>query len=395
MTNNTKNVIQKGDFRILIGNSNKIHNAHRINADIKIFEKFCEGRYCEHLPRITSRISGMHSIPHHITSAKALENAWGVEIPKPALKLRKLMMNASQYSTQLMHYLAITTPDLKTIYYGDPSIPEVLQVLNKFTKYDVSNLQMMDFGQRLVAELGGKVIHPISVIIGGIEKPMKESSRDKFLKQINRQIELTEQLVKDGVKVIEDNWNIITKVDEVPANNFGITNNGTHGLYEGILRIVDKDGKKTDYEIKDYKSALETNNMTRSNSLAMINAADNMATPLAEEELKIFKDKNGIVSNNLFMVQWARLIELLESIECIKDLLEDSDICNSNCKTLDINPNEAEGIGITSTSRGLLIHHLWSDSEGICKKINIFDENIHIKDIENTYNIISKQINKI
>ena len=85
-----------GGLRIVIGDDGKVKDAQFNVTSTRFFEKLCEGRNIEHVPRITTRICGMCPIPHHLTPIKAIEDAWGVKIPNPALKLRKLLINAKK-----------------------------------------------------------------------------------------------------------------------------------------------------------------------------------------------------------------------------------------------------------------------------------------------------------
>lgn len=392
------NTIQHGNTKLIIDGDLKIQEAKEEIASIKVFEKFSEGRHCEHIPRITTRICGTCSVPHHLTATKALEDAWGVIIPSAALKLRKLMMNAQQYAFHTMQFYAITEPDFSVLTYGNPTIKTSVQILNKIPDIGTIALKMANFGQNLVGRIGGKPVHPISSIVGGMKKPLTEFDRDSFLKQIDDQMELTQQTLEKGLKTVEDSWKIIEKVGVLQAHYLGMTNNGVHDIYEGKLRVASPEGEKIDYDISKYRDILVDNKPNggyRSNSLATINVVDKMGTPLADEALNTFREKTGTISHHLFGLQWARLIEILCAIEIVKSLLEDPDICNPDCKTLDIEPKEDNGIGITGTPRGLLLYHIWSDENGMCKKLNIInDSSINLEDTEKSLKFVMNQFEK-
>ncbi|MHA2400383.1 MAG: Ni/Fe hydrogenase subunit alpha [Promethearchaeota archaeon] len=378
----------------------------------RFFEKFLEGRYCEHIPRITPRICGICPIPHHLAPTKAVEDAWGVEIPTPALKLRQLLINAKQYSSHALHFYALAAPDFLLGPMADPALRNVVHVINQMPDVGAMALKMMDFGQKLCQEIGGKSVHPISAIVGGMKKPMNESARDLFLKQINDQVEWTKKTVEIGLKVVEDYWDVVANVGVVPTYYAGMTKNGVHDIYEGDIRIVTPDGDKIDYAPQKYLDALGEHipehsyathmyykpagypdGIYRANTLAMTNAADKMATPLADEALQAMKAKIGQVSHHTFAYHWARLIELVESVEMIATLLQDPDIVNPDCKTLDVQPREADGVGLVEAPRGLLLYHIWSDSEGICKKANLLVATNHnIAGIEKTLMHVAKQV---
>ncbi|MFX1588386.1 MAG: Ni/Fe hydrogenase subunit alpha, partial [Promethearchaeota archaeon] len=358
------------------------------------------------------RICGICPIPHHLTPTKAVEDAWGVQIPEPAYKLRQLLQNAKQYSSHALHFYALAAPDFLLGPFADPALRNVVHVISKMPDVGAMALKMMDFGQKLCAEIGGKSVHPISAIVGGMKKPMDEAARDKFLKQVDEQIEFTKKTVEIGLKVVEDYWDVVANVAVVPTYYVGLTKNGVHDIYDGDIRIVTPEGEKIDYPPQRYLDALGEHipehsyathmyykpagypeGIYRANTLAMINAADKMATPLADGALKAFREKTGPISHHTFAYHWARLIELVESVELIATYLKDPDIVSPDCKTLDVEPREGNGVGVTEAPRGLLLYNIWSDAEGICKKANLLVATNHnIAGIEKTLMHTAKQV---
>jgi len=401
-----------GGLRIVLGDDGKVKDAQFSITSTRFFEKFLEGRYCEHIPRITPRICGICPIPHHLAPTKAVEDAWGVEIPTPAYKLRQLLMNAKQYSSHALHFYALAAPDFLLGPFADPALRNVVHVISQMPDVGAMALKMMDFGQKLCAAVGGKSVHPISAIVGGMKKALDEDVRDTFIKQINDQVEWSKKTVEIGLKVVEDYWDVVANVGVVPTFYAGMTKNGVHDIYEGDIRIVSPDGQKFDYPPQQYldvlgehipehsyathmyyKPAGYPEGIYRANTLAMTNAADKMATPLADEALQAMKAKIGQVSHHTFAYHWARLIELVESIEMIATLLQDPDIVNPDCKTLDVQPKEGSGVGLVEAPRGLLLYNIWSDSDGICKKANLLVATNHnIAGIEKTLMHVAKQV---
>ena len=401
-----------GGLRIVLGDDGKVKDAQFNITSTRFFEKFCEGRYAEHVPRITPRICGICPIPHHLTPTKAVEDAWGVKIPEPARKLRILLQNAKQFSSHVLHFYALAAPDFLLGPFADPAKRNVVHVINKMPEVGAMAMKMMDFGQKLCAAVGGKSVHPISAIVGGMKKPLDEDVRDKFLKMVPEQVDFMLKTVDIALKVVEDYWDVIANVGVVPTYYLGMTNNGVHDIYEGDLRIVTPEGKKIDYDVHNYLDALGEHipahsyathmyykpagypeGIYRANTLAMINAADKMATPLADGALKAFRDKVGPISHHTFGYHWARIIECVESIEMVATLLKDPDIVNPDCKTLDVEPREGNGVGVTEAPRGILLYHIWTDFEGICKKLNLLVATNHnIAGIEKTLMHVAKQV---
>ncbi len=401
-----------GGLRIVLGDDGTVQDVQFNIQSTRFFEKFLEGRYMEHVPRITTRVCGICPIPHHLAPLKAVEDAWGVQIPEPARKLRQLLMNAKQYSSHAIHFYALAAPDFLVGPFADPALRNVVHVINKMPDVGAMALKMMDFGQKLCAAVGGKSVHPIVGIPGGMKKALDEDVRDKFLKVIDEQIEFSKKTVEIGLKVVEDYWDVVANVGVVPTYYLGMTNKGVHDIYEGDLRIVSPDGEKTDYTPQKYLDALGEHipahsyathmyykpagypeGIYRANTLAMINCADKMATPLADEALQAMRAKLGNTPHFTFAYHWARLIELVESIEMIATLLQDPDVVNPDCKTLDVQPREGDGVGLVEAPRGILLYHLFGDAEGIVKKANMLVATNHnIAGIEKTLMHVAKQV---
>jgi F420-non-reducing hydrogenase large subunit len=82
-----------------------------IVPELRGFEKFCEGRPVEEMPRITQRICGVCPIAHHMAAAKAGDAVYHVEIPPTAKKLRELMYSAFFVADHATHFYILGGPD--------------------------------------------------------------------------------------------------------------------------------------------------------------------------------------------------------------------------------------------------------------------------------------------
>jgi coenzyme F420-reducing hydrogenase alpha subunit len=60
---------------------------------------------------------------------------------------------------------------------------------------------------------------------------------------------------------------------------------------------------------------------------------------------------------------------------------------------LEVEPREGVGVGVTEAPRGVLLYNIWSDADGICKKLNLLVATNHnIAGIEKTLMHTAKQI---
>ncbi|MBD3185197.1 Ni/Fe hydrogenase subunit alpha [Candidatus Bathyarchaeota archaeon] len=378
-----------GDVKVILNDDGTVKDVKLMISSTRFFEKFAEGRQAEFLPRITPRICGICPIPHHLTPTKAIEDAWDVKITEPARKLRKLMINAKQYSSHALHFFALAAPDF---LYG-PLAPRekrnVVSVIGALPEVGKMALKMMDFGQNLCAELGGKSIHPVTAVPGGQTKVLTEERRDYFLNQIEEQVDFAKQTVDLGLKVVNDYMDVIKNVANVPTYYIGLTMDGVHDIYEGNLRVMDHDGNYEDFAPRNYLDAIAEHvvphsyathvyakkagypeGLVTTNALAMLNTAEKMATPMAQEAFEKFRDTVGRPCHMQFAGHWARIIEIVEALEMCATLLKDPDIVSDDIMVSGVEPKEAMGVGMTEAPRGILIYNVWTDEKGIIKKLN-------------------------
>ena len=106
----------------------------------------------------------------------------------------------------------------------------------------------------------------------------------------------------------------------------------------------------------------------RATPLSRLNAADGMATPLAQAEYERFYDTlGGKPVHNTLATHWARLIELLYAAERALELAQDPEITGDDIRTL---PTETptEGVGIVEAHAGTLTHHYLTDNRPASQK---------------------------
>ena len=71
-----------GGLRLVMSEDGKTVKDVQFNITAtRFFEKLCEGRYAEHVPRITNRICGICPVPHHLAATKSVEaSRWRLPI---------------------------------------------------------------------------------------------------------------------------------------------------------------------------------------------------------------------------------------------------------------------------------------------------------------------------
>ncbi|WXG44127.1 MAG: Ni/Fe hydrogenase subunit alpha [Promethearchaeati archaeon SRVP18_Atabeyarchaeia-1] len=397
----------------MLDKSGKVKDARFDTTNARFFEKFLEGRRAEDAPIIAPRICGICPEPHHLASVKAVEAAWDIDPPRPAKKLRELLINGKQIASHALSFYALAAPDFVVGPFADPAVRNVVTVINKLPDVGKKALELMHIGQELCGIVGGKAIHPITAIPGGMSKPLEEDRRDYLIKRISRALDLSQFTLDLAKQIISDYWDVVSKIAVVETYYVGLTNNGVHTIYDGNIRVMGPNGKiETDSPPKQYLSFLSEQIVThsyvthvfykpagypagiwRAGPLPRINVVDRMATPLAQAALTELREKVGRPCHATFAYHWARMIELVAAAERAKELLEDKEIVDPDVKNEVVRTKEGNGVGAVEAPRGTLIHNYWTDREGIITKANlIVATNNNAGAIDKSLKVASKQI---
>ncbi|PWH14359.1 MAG: Ni/Fe hydrogenase subunit alpha [Anaerolineae bacterium] len=356
------------------------------------FEKFCEGRLYFEMPQITPRICGICPVSHHLAAAKAGDALTGQTPPRPASLLRELMHMGQIIQSHGMHFFELAGPDLLLGFDAAPEIRNVVGLIGANPDLTVKAVMLRKFGQEIIKTLGGRKIHPTFAVPGGVNKALKVEERDAILKGVDAAIETIQiglQIMKDWA---EKNMEDINKFAVFQTGYFGlITPENGLELYEGKVRLIDRNGAELErFPIADYLDYIAEHvepwsylkfpyykkmgwpeGVYRVGPLGRLNISDKIDTPLANEELKVFKSLNGgkPVENTLYY-HYARLIEALFAAERVRVLCEDKDILSTDILNTRKNYT-GHGVGVIEAPRGTLIHDYTADEHGKLTRVNL------------------------
>jgi NAD-reducing hydrogenase large subunit len=371
---------------------NTVDHAYMHVNEFRGFEKFCEGRLYFEMPQITPRICGICPVSHHLAAAKASDALTGQTPPRPASMLRELMHMGQVIQSHGMHFFELAGPDLLLGFDASPEIRSVVGLIGANPELTVKAVQLRKFGQEIIKTLGGRKLHPVFAVPGGVNKALTMSERDSILQGVDTAVETLQlgiQIMKDWA---EKNMEDINKFAVFPTGYFGLTTpeNGLE-LYDGDIRLISREGKPLEkfpvanyldhiaehvepwsyLKFPYYKKLGYPGGVYRVGPLGRLNLAEKIDTPLANEELKAFKQlNNGKMVENTLYYHYARLIEALFAAERARVLCEDKDITSTDILNTRKNYT-GHGVGVLEAPRGTLIHDYTADENGKLLKVNL------------------------
>ena len=114
-----------GDIRIRIENGKLIECVWKVVETPRFFEVMFKGLSIEMAPLLASRICGICSISHSIASARAIERALKIEIPKAAQKVRLLAKHAETLQSHILHLFFYQGPIFSINPVSFPSCKQI------------------------------------------------------------------------------------------------------------------------------------------------------------------------------------------------------------------------------------------------------------------------------
>lgn len=393
-----------GKIDIFLDEEGNVANAYLLIPELRGFEKFAEGRPVEEMPRITPRICGVCPEAHHMASAKACDAVYHVEVPSAGKKLRELLYSAFYVADHATHFYILAGPDF--VLGPDAPVAErnILGLIHKVgLEIGGRVIKCRGMAMDIIGTLGGKTIHPVCAIPGGMSKAINEEERARFEEIAREEVEFalfTLQVFRDIVlknKAYVDM--ILSDAYTMPTYYMGLVDeNNKVNFYDGKVRVVDPDGKEfVKYSPDQYLDVVaehvepwtylkfpflkkvgwkgfvtgKDSGVYQATPLSRLNAADGMATPKAQEAYEEFYSTlGGKPVHHTLATHWARLIELLYAAERLLELTTDPEITDPHVRNIPTQ-TPTEGVGIVEAPRGTLTHHFVTDEKGIVQKANL------------------------
>jgi NAD-reducing hydrogenase large subunit len=370
---------------IQLDDSGKVAGTQFHVTQVRGFEKFTEGRPFYEMPSITARICGICPVSHLLASAKAGDAIMAVNIPPTARKLRELVHCAQFVQSHALSFFYLSSPDFLLGMDSDPAARNVLGVIAAHPDIARDGIELRKFGLQLIEGLAVERVHPSWIVPGGVSTPLAPQVRDRVLAELPAARAIATRTIQFFKSALDGQKENIEFFGSAPSMYAGLVNRqGNFQVYDGWLRFRGPNGEivadaiaSEDYaswiaeaSVRDsylkapyFKPKGFPDGQYRVGPLARLNVADGCGTPLADAELREFRQRYGAPAHSSFLYHYARLIEVLYALERMEVLLSDPTILEKHVRAT-AGVNLLEGVGVIEAPRGVLIHHYKVNEEG-------------------------------
>jgi len=393
-----------GKIDIFLDGQGDVERAYFQVPELRGFEVFCLGRPAEDMPQLTSRICGVCPTAHHMASTKALDALYQTEPTSAGRKIRELVYNTFALEDHALHVFVLGGPDF---IVGPDAPAEQRNIVGVIQKVGLeAGKRVITTRKRLrelIAYFGGKVVHPVMGLPGGVSKALQPADLPGF-----------QQLAQDGLDFALWTLEVFKKIVlENPAYVSTITSDTyTHktcymgmvdeqnrvNFYDGKLRVVDCQGREifkfspqqyrdfvaehvepwsymkfTFLKPRGWQGFVEgvDSSVYAVGPLARLNVADGMATPRAQAAYEeFFKTLGGRPVHHTLATHWARVIEMIYAAERMVQLINDPEIVSPEVRRVPQTVPKT-GVGVVEAPRGTLVHHYETDERGLIRMANL------------------------
>jgi len=325
----------------------------------RLFESMMRGRRFDEAPLITSRICGICSPNHQLTSIKAVEAALGVVPSERTLLMRKLLVYGSYLQNHATHLYLLAAPD----YVGTPS---VFPLAGSHPEVVARALRIKKLGNDLCTLVGGRPVHPITAVIGGFTSEPDAEKLAGFGAALHAAAE-------DAAATVELFSQFPVPDFQTAGEMLALVADDDYAIYDGDTAALDAGWRRPAAEYKDFieETVVGHSNAKHSTvggrtfmvgSLPRLNLNWERLMPAA----RVVAVKAGMrpISRNTFHNNVCQAIELVDAAERCAGYVEQLLELGGSVEPVSFSVQAGEGGSATEAPRGTLYHSVSIDDDG-------------------------------
>lgn len=374
-----------------IGDDGSLVSAGLVVNELRGFERILAGMEADRMPLITARICGVCPAAHHLAASKALDNAAGVTAPPAAQLLRELLCLGHLIHSHVLSIFVLEGPDLVFGLDSDPAESNVAGIVRANPELAKKALRCRTLGQKIGEMVGGRGIHPVTSVAGGVSFVLdsgKKSQLQSWIEEINTLVPELAVAAKELLLRLIDQHPSLLSDWVIPSWHFGTVQDGKTAMLDGTLRAVDATGRvKAEFPAGDYDKYMEETVVDwsymkevrllhdrarhdyRVGPLARVNLSEGFGTEAADFELASLRKIGGDPCHAVAFQAYARVVEILYAAERALQIIHDPLIFGET--RVPVVFRGGRGVAHVEAPRGTLIHDYDIDENGIVRSANL------------------------
>ena len=353
----------EGGLRITITDGQVVDARFDIFEPPRLFEGFLVGRSFEELPDLTARVCGICPVAYQMSSVQAIEDAFGTGVDGQLRRLRRLLYCGEWISSHALSIYLLNAPD----FLGYES---AFAMANDHPEQVRRGLALKRLGNDIVALLGGREIHPVSVRPGGFWRVPTRAELAPLLERLRRGKEEAQRAVT---------WVASFPLPDLSVDRefVALAHPAEYAMNEG--RLVSSAG--LDIAAREFERHIVEDQVARSTArhASIRGRGAYFVGPLARVNLnfdRLTADAQGAArasgvpfpNANVFTSIVARAIELLHAVDEARQIVETYERPEP-CVVVE--PRAGVGYGLTEAPRGALYHRYEFDERGIVRSARL------------------------
>ena len=388
-----------GKVTLLLDEANRIQQVRLHIVEFRGFEKFIEGRPYWEVPVMVQRLCGICPVSHHLAAAKAFDRVVGaMPVTASADRVRRLMHYGQMLQSHALHFFHLSSPDLLFGFDSPVAQRNIVGVAQAHPEIAKKGILLRKFGQEVIRITSGKRVHGTGAVPGGINKLVTAEERDTLKRELPQMLQWAQESVDIAKQLHAQNPALYNQFGAFRSNLLSLVRpDGAMDFYDGVLRVRDANGQILFDQVSDQsyldlieeevrswsymkfphlKSLGREQGWYRVGPLARVQNCDFIPTPRAEAERQAFVAwGQGELVHATLAYHWARMIEMLHSVEVIAELLDDPALLSGDLLTT--GARQRSGVGIIEAPRGTLIHDYDVGDDDLVTRCNLIVSTTH------------------
>ncbi|WP_455379681.1 Ni/Fe hydrogenase subunit alpha, partial [Petrachloros mirabilis] len=320
-------------------------------------------RHYSEVADIVARICGICPVAYQMSAVHALEQAFDIQVSREIRDLRRLIYCAEWIESHALHVHMLHAPDFLGYQSG-------IEMAKDHRGSVERGLRLKKTGNRLLALLGGRSVHPVSVKVGGFSRVPKRNEltnlTDELLWARDAAVETVRWVASFEKPDFRQDY---TFVALAPENEYPF-NEGPIQSSRGLsIAACDFEQHFIEQQVP-HSTALHSTLQGASylaGPSARLHLNQERLSPLAKQALN--DTRVGLSILNPFNAIVARAVEILFAIEESLRLIHVYDPPRE--PAVPVTPRSGVGMACTEAPRGLLYHRYAVDGDGLIREAKI------------------------